>query len=63
MMDYIFPIDSTDSWGIVGLAGPPAAFNPTAINATQWVLAAKAMGAGAAVMTARHGAKRPYVVP
>jgi len=35
-------------------SGPPSAFNPTAINASQWVLAAKAMGAGSAVMTARH---------
>ena len=35
-------------------SGPASAFNPTAINATQWVLAAKAMGAGSAVMTARH---------
>ena len=36
-------------------SGAAAAFAPTAtINATQWVLAAKALGAGSAVMTARH---------
>jgi alpha-L-fucosidase len=32
----------------------PIELQPTAVNATQWVLAAKKMGAGAAVMTARH---------
>ena len=41
--------DGTEGKG----SGPPSAFNPTAVNATQWVLAAKAMGAGSAVMTAR----------
>eukprot|EP01052_Picozoa_sp_SAG31_P003523 SAG31_NODE_136_length_23089_cov_8.825924_17_plen_521_part_00 len=35
-------------------SGPASAFAPTAVNATQWVLAAKAMGAGTAVLTARH---------
>ena len=35
-------------------SGPASAFNPSRVNATQWVLAAKAMGAGAAVLTARH---------
>jgi hypothetical protein len=35
-------------------SGPPSAFAPTrGVNATQWVRAAKAMGAGSAVMTAR----------
>ena len=36
-------------------SGAPGDFAPTqAVNASQWVLAAKAMGAGSAVMTARH---------
>ena len=42
--------DGTEGRG----SGPPSAFNPSAVNASQWVLAAKAMGAGTAVMTARH---------
>jgi len=33
---------------------PAAAFNPTELNAEQWVLAAKAMGATFVVLTARH---------
>jgi alpha-L-fucosidase len=33
---------------------PASAFNPTALNVEQWVLAAKAMGATYAVLTARH---------
>jgi alpha-L-fucosidase len=35
-------------------SGSPSDFAPTAVNATQWVLAAKALGAGSAVLTARH---------
>ena len=35
-------------------SGAPSDFAPTAVNATQWVLAAKALGAGTAVLTARH---------
>ena len=42
--------DGTEGHG----SGPPSAFNPSAVNASQWVLAAKALGAGTAVMTARH---------
>ena len=33
---------------------PASAFNPTELNVEQWVLAAKAMGATFAVLTARH---------
>ena len=33
---------------------PPSKFNPTALDAEQWVLAAKAMGARYACLTARH---------
>jgi alpha-L-fucosidase len=35
-------------------SGAPSDFAPSAVNATQWVLAAKSLGAGSAVMTARH---------
>ncbi len=33
---------------------PPSKFNPTELDAEQWVLAAKSMGARYAVLTARH---------
>jgi alpha-L-fucosidase len=48
---------SIDTYGIRGLSSgetPASAFNPTALNTEQWVLAAKAMGATYMVLTARH---------
>jgi alpha-L-fucosidase len=45
---------SIDTYGSRSGASPASAFNPTALNAEQWVLAAKAMGAKYVVLTARH---------
>jgi alpha-L-fucosidase len=45
---------SIDTYGGRSGASPASAFNPTALNAEQWVLAAKAMGAKYVVLTARH---------
>jgi alpha-L-fucosidase len=45
---------SIDTYGSRSGASPASAFNPTALNAEQWILAAKAMGAKYVVLTARH---------
>ncbi|MGD0518148.1 MAG: alpha-L-fucosidase [Thermoguttaceae bacterium] len=45
---------SIDTYGSRSGAFPASAFNPTELNAEQWVLAAKAMGAKYMVLTARH---------
>jgi len=45
---------SIDTYGSRSGASPASAFNPTALNAEQWVLAAKSMGAKYVVLTARH---------
>jgi alpha-L-fucosidase len=45
---------SIDTYGGVHGASSPSIFNPTELNAEQWVLAAKSMGAKYVVLTARH---------
>lgn len=45
---------SIDTYGGVHGRMPAAAFKPSRLDAEQWVLAAKAMGARYAVLTARH---------
>jgi alpha-L-fucosidase len=45
---------SIDTYGSIHGAAPAATFNPTELNAEQWVLAAKSMGAKYIVLTARH---------
>ena len=45
---------SIDTHGGVSGRMPASAFNPPRLDAEQWVLAAKAMGARYAVLTARH---------
>lgn len=45
---------SIDTYGSVHGASPASIFNPTDLNAEQWVLAAKSMGAKYVVLTARH---------
>jgi alpha-L-fucosidase len=45
---------SIDTYGGKSGASSASAFNPTALNTEQWVLAAKAMGAKYVVLTARH---------
>jgi alpha-L-fucosidase len=49
-----FSIDTYADRGSIPGSTPAAAFNPTKLNADQWVLAAKAMGAKYVVLTARH---------
>jgi alpha-L-fucosidase len=45
---------SIDTYGSIHGAAPASIFNPTELNAEQWVLAAKSMGAKYMVLTARH---------
>lgn len=49
-----YSIDTYSTRGTSHGAMPAAAFNPTDLNAEQWILAAKAMGATYVVLTARH---------
>jgi alpha-L-fucosidase len=49
-----FSIDTYADRGSISGSTPASAFNPTQLNAEQWVLAAKAMGAKYVVLTARH---------
>jgi alpha-L-fucosidase len=49
-----YSIDTYSSPGTPPGATPASAFNPTALNVEQWVLAAKSMGATYMVLTARH---------
>jgi alpha-L-fucosidase len=49
-----YSIDVYAERGAAHGATPASAFNPTELNAEQWVLAAKAMGAKFVVLTARH---------
>lgn len=49
-----FSIDTYAAPGSVSGSTPASSFNPTNLNADQWVLAAKAMGAKYVVLTARH---------
>ncbi len=49
-----FSIDTYAEPGAIQGSTPASAFNPTHLNADQWVLAAKAMGAKYVVLTARH---------
>lgn len=45
---------SIDTYGSQSASMPASAFNPSSLDAEQWVLAAKAMGARYVVLTARH---------
>ncbi len=45
---------SIDTYGSLHGQMPASGFNPADLDAEQWVLAAKAMGAGYVVLTARH---------
>jgi alpha-L-fucosidase len=49
-----YSIDTYAERGVPHGSTPASAFNPTALNAEQWVLAAKSMGATFVVLTARH---------
>ncbi|SEO07322.1 alpha-L-fucosidase [Mucilaginibacter gossypiicola] len=49
-----FSIDTYAPQGAIQGSTPASAFNPTNLDAEQWVLAAKALGAKYVVLTARH---------
>lgn len=49
-----YSIDTYAEKGKLSGSTPASAFNPTALNTEQWILAAKAMGATYVVLTARH---------
>lgn len=48
---YVFNLDQ---WGSMTAQPPAATFNPSELDATQWVAAAKAMGIRHIVLTAKH---------